>query len=215
MNDYAKGRKIFLVIGALLGWAAVLLQFYLILVNRQASVRETIIRYFSFFTVLTNILVAVCYTLPFLNPLSAWGKFFSKPTILTAITVYITLVGIVYNLILRFLWNPQGLQWFADELLHVVNPVWFLLFWILFVSKTGLQWKQVITWQLYPVIYIILILVRGSFSGFYPYPFSNAGNLGYPKVFMNCAKIILGSLFISLLFVWVGKWRGRSAAHNK
>jgi hypothetical protein len=209
MYNYAKGRQIFLLTGAFLGRLAVILQFYLILVNREASVPETIIRFFSFFTILTNILLTVCYTSLLLSPLSAWGNFFSRPTTLTAITVYMTIIGIVYNLVLRFLWNPEGVQRLTDELLHVVNPGLFLLFWILFVSKTGLQWKHVFNWLLYPLVYIVFILVRGSFSGFYPYPFSNVSHLGYPKVFINSAKIISASLLISLLFVGVGKWQRR------
>lgn len=214
MNDYSKGRQVFLASGAFLGWLATLLQFYLILINRTASVPETIIRYFSFFTILTNILITVCFTFLLLSPLSGWGKFFSRPTTLTAITVYMSIVGIVYNLMLRFLWNPQGIQRLADELLHVVNPTVVLLFWIFYVSKTGLQWKHVFSWLLYPIMYVIFILFRGSFSGFYPYPFSNVSNLGYPKVFINSSKIFLACLLLSLFFVWLGK-RLRRQLNNR
>ena len=90
-----------------LGWFALIAQFYLIIVNRTASIPETIIRYFSFFTILTNLLVAVCFT-SFLNKKQKSSAFFSKITTLTAITVYILIVGIVYNVILRFLWKPEG-----------------------------------------------------------------------------------------------------------
>ncbi|HEY4155133.1 MAG TPA: Pr6Pr family membrane protein [Puia sp.] len=205
MDAQAKGRRPFLLAGTFSGWIAIILQFYLILIHRDASVRETIIRYFSFFTILTNILFTVCFTFLLISPDSGPGKFFSRPATLAAIAVYMAVVGIIYNGVLRFLWNPRGFQWFADELLHVVNPVCFLLFWIFYVPKTGLQWKQAFIWMLYPVIYISLILFRGSFSGFYPYPFSNVRKLGYHRVFLNSTRTILVFLVIALLFVLIGK----------
>ena len=109
-------------IGSVAAWLALGLQFYLMLSNRTESIMETIIRFFSFFTILTNILVACCFTL------LAIGKkqsFLTKPSSLSAVTVYILVVGIVYNLLLRSTWNPQGLQKVVDELLHSVIPFYF------------------------------------------------------------------------------------------
>lgn len=205
MNEYGKCRQLFLSAAALLGWIALILQFYLILRNREASVPETIIRYFSFFTVLTNMLAALCFSFLLLSPRSSFGIFFSRPATLTAIAVYMFVVGMIYNLILRSLWSPQGLQRIADELLHVVNPVCFLVFWIIYVSKSGLQWKYPFLWMIYPVMYVAYILFRGSFSGFYPYPFSDVSKLGYPVVLLNCLKTILAFFIISLTFVGMGK----------
>lgn len=143
---------------SLVGWP-VILQLYLIIVNRTASIPETIIRFFSFFTILTNILVSVCFTTVTLEWRSTWKKIFSKPAILSATTVYILVVGVVYNIILRFLWKPQGLQQIVDELLHSVIPVLFLLFWMAFVPKANLQWKAIFAWLLYPLLYLIYVLL--------------------------------------------------------
>ncbi|MEO6962531.1 MAG: Pr6Pr family membrane protein [Puia sp.] len=207
MADQPRGKQLLIITGAFLGWSSLIFQFYLILANRQASVPETIIRYFTFFTILTNLLAALCFTFLLLGQHSRAGKFFSSASTLTAITTYIILVGIVYNVVLRFLWNPQGLQKLVDELLHTVNPLLFLLFWILFVPKTGLQWRSVFVWLIYPVLYIVLILLRGAGSDFYPYPFVDVTRLGYTKVFFNTSLLILFFLLISLLFVGMGKWR--------
>lgn len=209
MENLLKAKQPFMVIGACLAWFALIFQFYLILANRQASVPETVIRYFTFFTILSNLLAAVCFTCRLFSPLSRWGRFFSAPPHLTAITSYIVLVGIVYNIILRTLWNPRGLQKLVDELLHTVNPLLFLLFWIFFVSKSGLRWKAVFGWLIFPILYVVVVLLRGAFSGYYPYPFVDVRNLGYPKVFLNTSILILVFFLISLLLVWVGNWRTR------
>ena len=205
----ARLRKTFLTILVVSGWFALIAQFYLIIVNRVASIPETITRYFSFFTILTNLIVVVCCTFILLKPTSNTGRFFSRPDTLTAIAVYIVVVGIVYNTVLRFLWNPQGLQFIVDELLHSVIPLLFIVLWFLQTRKAVLKWKNVFPWLLYPLAYITCILIRGAFSGFYPYPFINVTELGYNKVLLNCLGLVLGFLCLSLLFVVIIKWKNK------
>ena len=190
-----------------LGWFAIMAQFYLIIENRIASIPETVIRFFSFFTILTNILVALCCTVLLLNNNSKWRIFFSNKNTLTAIAVYITIVGVVYNLILRFLWKPEGLQWIVDELLHSVIPILFSILWLQFIPKGRLQMKSVFAWLLYPLVYLIFILIRGSFSGFYPYPFIDVINLGYNKVVVNSTGMLGAFLVISVLFVLIDRFK--------
>lgn len=199
-----------IVIIAVLGWFALTSQLYLIIENRMVSVPETIIRYFSFFTILTNLLVTVCVSFLFLKPCSKWDVFFENPVTLTAITVYIVIVGIVYNSILRFLWNPTGLQFVTDELLHTVIPVLFLILWILFVPKKELEYKNSLLWLVYPLLYLGWTFVHGEISGYYPYPFVNVAVLGYPKVLINCMGLFLAFLGLSLFLIAAGKYINRS-----
>lgn len=200
-----------MVAGAIIGWAAVLLQLYLILINRVASVPETLVRFFSFYTILTNILLAFCFTVLLARPSSGAGRFFAQPNKLTAIAVYISIVGIVYNVVLRFLWGPEGLQRVVDESLHVVTPLLFILFWFLFVNKRSLTWKNVFPWLIYPLVYVMVILIRGALSGFYPYPFIDVAKLGYNNVLLNSGGLFLMFLLFSLLLIAIAKWMNRSA----
>jgi hypothetical protein len=194
----------------ILGWFALVSQFWLILENRQTSVAGTIARYFSFFTILTNLLLAVCTTVLLIRPAGRWGNFFSSQTVLTALTVYITIVGITYNTILRFLWQPQGLQWITDELLHLVIPVVFILIWCLYVAKDQLQYKHAFTWLLYPLAYIIYTAVRGAITDLYPYPFVNVTVLGYSRVIVNSLVLVAAFMGLSLFLIAVGKYLSRS-----
>jgi hypothetical protein len=113
--QYRKGTKLLLTILCILGWFALTAQFCLIIKNRVTSIPETIIRYFSFFTILTNLLAAFCCTILLMDSNSGLKKIFPKQSTLTAIAVYLAIVGLVYNIILRFLWKPEGLQWTVDE----------------------------------------------------------------------------------------------------
>jgi hypothetical protein len=200
----------FFPIIAIVGWFAVFLQLYLIILNRAASLPETIVRFFSFFTIQTNILVAICFTFLWLKPKSKWGLFFSKPKNTTAITLYITIVGLVYNAILRFLWAPTGSQKVADELLHSVIPILVLLYWILFVPKKALEFKNIFPWLIFPTVYLVYTLIRGAFFSFYPYPFVDVILLGYNSVLLNSFFMLLAFLFLGTLFIGIGKLRSRN-----
>lgn len=189
---------------ALVAWAALILQFYLNIINRKADIPETIIRYFSYFTILTNLLVAVCFTSLLLNNNKA-RRFFNNSSVLTAVTVYIFIVGLIYNLILRFLWAPQGLQLFADNALHVVTPLLALIYWFVYVSAADVSWRNTPRWMTYPFLYLIFVMIRGSFSNFYPYFFIDAGTLGYSEAILNAVYVTLCFLAVSLLLVWLGK----------
>jgi hypothetical protein len=123
--------------------------------------------------------------------------------------VYITIVGLVYNLILRFLWEPQGWQRIVDELLHTLIPILFILFWILFVPKNNFKWKDSIPWLAYPFAYTVFILIRGIISGYYPYPFINVTMLGYNKALLNGIGLLIAFLAFSLLYIGIGKLAGR------
>lgn len=201
--------KVYVAIIALLGWFALISQFYININSGVAETPELIIRYFSYFTILTNLLVAVCCTTLVLKPSSKWGRFFSSQKTLTAVTVYILVVGLIYNVILRFIWSPQGLQKIVDELLHTVIPVLFLLLWIFFVKKKPLKWQVFWPWLIYPLCYLIFILIRGAFSGFYPYPFIDATKLGYQKVLLNSLGVTIVFMVLSILFIAAGNLRTR------
>ena len=128
-----------------------------------------------------------------------------KPGIFTAIAVYITMVGLVYQIILRQIWKPTGTQMIVNELLHSIIPLLVIVFWYLYEEKSPITYKKILQWLIYPIIYLIYILRRGYFSNFYPYPFVDVGNLGLSKVLINSAGLIVLFIFISALFIKLGK----------
>jgi hypothetical protein len=207
-----QAKRTLLTIVAILDWFALAGQFYLILENRAASIFETIIRYFGFFTILTNLLVALCCTFLLLKSNSYIAKFFSKSATITAIAVYITIVGIVYNLILRFLWNPKGLGQVVDELLHTIIPVLFIIIWLVFIPKAKLKWRNIFAWLIFPLLYVIYILIRGLLAGYYPYPFLDVKQLGYNRVFLNSLGILVAFLLVSILFIAIDRFIKRRPA---
>ncbi|MEN4762762.1 MULTISPECIES: Pr6Pr family membrane protein [unclassified Chryseobacterium] len=186
---------------ALLGWFALIAQYCLMLKNSVLNFNEMTIQFFSYFTILTNLMVAIYFT----NQALKKSDSEIKSGLLTAITIYILIVGMVYQVALRSTWNPTGLQRIVDELLHSIIPVLVIIYWHLYENKKNLQYKQMALWAIYPLFYLFYILIRGSFSKFYPYPFVNVTELGLNKVFINAFFILLFFLALSFLFIRIGK----------
>lgn len=186
-------KKITLALLAAMTWFALVLQFRIILNNGPAGgmpATMQIANFFSYFTILSNIWVAVCCTSCLLLPATSTGKFFSKVTVQSAIAVYIFIVGLVYNLVLRRIWSPTGWQLVADNLLHVAVPVAFVLYWFFFTTRQQLQWKDIFPWLLFPALYLVYSLIRGEATGWYPYPFVDAAKLGYGRVAVNSLGVL-------------------------
>ena len=194
---------------AFVTWFGLALQFYLMVIQSQAQDADRFrltVNYFSFFTILTNLLVAMGLTLSFAAPNSRLGRFFSRPVVASGTAVYIAIVGATYSLLLRSLWNPQGAQKLADIVLHDFVPVIYVAYWLVFIPKSSLRWKDIFYWLFYPLGYFGYSLIRGVAIAWYPYPFIDASKLGYARVLANGAMLVCSFLAVALLAVAIGRW---------
>lgn len=199
-------QKLFLILIALLSWFGAGLQLYIILANDTMPFLKAIIHFISFFTIQANIIVAIAVT-ALLFGKDKWLVFFSKPQVLTAIAVYILVVFLVYNIVLRSLWKPEGWQLVADNLLHVINPLLFIIYWFIYVPGRSLTYKQITPWLLYPFVYLVYVLIRGFFTGAYPYPFIDVVQQGYETVLLNAAILFVIFTALSCLFIFLGRFK--------
>ncbi|HWB25947.1 MAG TPA: Pr6Pr family membrane protein [Chitinophagaceae bacterium] len=204
-NNTSIFSRICMAVVAIVAWCAAGLQFH-ITVHNFAN----LVFFLSFFTVLTNVIVAISFTAMLLFPASSAGKFFAHPPVSAAVTLYIVIVGLVYNTILRQLWQPEGLQFVADTLLHVLVPALALLYWAFLSNKKGLQWAGTIKWLAYPAAYLVYVLIRGAITGQYPYPFIDVSVLGYPKMLLNAVFMMVLFVGLGFLFVGIGKLTEKS-----
>ncbi len=211
MHLKKESQRIAYSLGSIISITAVLLQLWVTLNAREVSVLHTIIRFFSYFTILTNSLVAIYFTCLWLFPNTNAGQFFKKFSTTTAITVYILVVGIIYNLLLRNIWVVTGWGKVADELLHSVIPLYFLIYWIFFSDRKELRWKDSLPWLWYPSIYFAYTLIRGTITHTYPYPFIDVNKLGYQQTLINCLGVGLVFYGLFLLMIAISKKRAPSS----
>ena len=203
-------RRRFAVVAAMLGWAGLSIQMYLIFHSRWtlgASLIGGLVSFFSYFTVLSNTLVATVLTCAVTSRESAARRWFLQPWVSSGIAVSIAVVSLAYNLLLRHLWHPEGWQWLADELLHDVMPLLFLVYWWSCVPKGRLRVGHIGLWVIYPLVYFAYSLLRGHLLAVYPYPFIDVEKLGYPQVFINAGGLLVGFVVIALLVIGLDRWR--------
>ncbi|KJZ45292.1 Pr6Pr family membrane protein [Pseudomonas fluorescens] len=212
MADPSALRRRLVAMAAMLGWAGLSIQMYLILHSRWtlgASLIGGLMSFFSYFTVLSNTLVATVLTCEWTSRESAARRWFLQPWVSSAIAVSIAVVSLAYNLLLRHLWHPEGWQWLADELLHDIMPLLFLGYWWWCVPKGTLRVWHIALWVIYPLLYFAYALLRGHLLAVYPYPFVDVDKLGYPQVFINAGGLLAGFVVIALLVIGLDRWRAR------
>jgi hypothetical protein len=200
-------ERAYRIVVAALGWFAIGLDYYLIV--RHTTDGDLIagaVRLLSYFTILSNILVALAMTLPWLAPQSRLGRFFLEPSIRTAILVYIIIVAVIYHYLLAPLYDPRGLQLLATTIEHVAVPLLYLLDWALFVPKATLAFRSAFAWLGFPLIYAGYSLAHGAATGFYPYPFLDVTTLHYERVLINMAVLVAVFLGLGLILVALGRW---------
>lgn len=179
-----------------------------------APVSQLAVRFFSYFTILTNILVAI-YATNLLLDTSPQGKgFFSRRDTQTAVTLYIFIVGLIYNLLLRHLWTQGGLQAILNDVLHTVIPLAVIFYWWVWVDASGLRYKDVLKWLAYPVVYCLYTVAHGHYGNWYPYPFINVSKLGYPQAVVNALFILLAFYLFGCLLILLGKIKTRKVING-
>lgn len=186
-------RTVYAISLAVITWITVALQLELM--------TGSVLNFISYFTIQCNLLIAISLTCVALMPRSAPEKFFSQLSVQTAIALYIFIVAFVYNMVLRRLHHWEGLQWWVDNLLHVVIPVMYLVYWFLYRTRGVIARKDSVKWILFPAAYLVYTLIRGSMVHWYPYPFLNAINLGYERVLMNIAVMLSIFLMAGIILI--------------
>ncbi|MDN3582706.1 Pr6Pr family membrane protein [Mucilaginibacter flavus] len=198
--------KAYTLVTAVIFWFAIVLQFCIsvpVYLQTGFNAVGAVVQLLSFFTVLSNLLAAIILAAALLQSQSGLVSFFRRGSVITAVTLYITIVGVVYNLVLRSLQHLEGLFKLANELMHLINPLLFIIFWLFFTPKQKLRLQQGLTWLWFPFIYLVYTLARGAAIHLYPYPFMNVDKLGYGKALINCFFVMIAFLVFDFLFFFI------------
>ncbi|NML13032.1 Pr6Pr family membrane protein [Sphingobium sp. AR-3-1] len=164
----------------------------------NGSVAETLWILLRFFTVLTNMAVALTFAAIALG-------YRVTPRWLGGVLLAILLVGIIYGLLLRGLLSLSGGALLADTLLHKVTPLLTPLWWIMFARKGRLGWRDPWIWAIFPALYLPYALLRGMMEGKYAYPFINVATLGIGQVALNAVLIAAGFVAAGYALVWIDR----------
>jgi uncharacterized membrane protein len=164
---------------------------------------ERLIRLVSYFTIQSNVLVAVAaFTL--LRDPDRDGQIWR--VVRVAGLVGITITGIVHWFLLRPLLDLTGWSYLCDKLLHVAVPLLAVVAWLLFGPRPRVTLRDWLLALIWPAAWLAYTLVRGSVTGFYPYPVLNVQELGAASVLVASLGIT-GMFVVVSLLLWLGDRR--------
>ena len=161
----------------------------------------------SFYTIWSNILVAVVTFLLAQNPRRR-GSWFAALRL--ASTTMITVTGLIYAFVLASLWAPQGWHKVADQSLHYIVPILAVLGFVLFGPRPLFDRHTLWRALLIPGVWVVYTLGRGPFvtytedgevRRFYPYHFIDVDQWGYGRVLLNLTGVFLLLLLLSWLYL--------------
>jgi len=184
----AIGRIIFGIIGL----GAIVYQ-----LHDSIKYARSILNFFSFFTIESNILAVII--LLALGSIALIKKNDDKLALIRgAITLYMTMTGIIYVLLLSG--NEVALQttvpW-VNITLHYVLPLVLIVDWLVFPPRVYISFQKAMWWLVFPIVYLVYSLVRGSYKGWYPYPFINPVVNGWPTVVVMSILIAFGVVILA------------------
>lgn len=130
-------------------------------------------QYFSYFTIQTAMINIVVLIVGGFMALRNERDTRLYTAIRASVFSYALVTAVVYNLLLRDIPNDDGYVgpvW-PNESLHVWIPIYIALDWLLTPGRVRIAWSTLWLAVSYPLIWVGVTMVRGSITGWYPYPF--------------------------------------------
>ncbi|GEP36822.1 hypothetical protein NPS01_04850 [Nocardioides psychrotolerans] len=180
--------------------AALVLQLVLIVIGNPVLAESEppglamrLYRFFAYFTIQSNLLVAVAAVGLALDPArdgATWR------VLRLAGIVGIAITAVVHFFLLRPLLDLAGWDYAADKLLHMVVPALALLGWFAFGPRPRTSSRVVWLALLFPLVWAAWTLVFGALDGWYPYPFLDPDEKGWGAVLV--AVVGITAMFLAI-----------------
>lgn len=138
--------------------------------------------FFGYFTIQSNLIAAIAF---FASALFIFRNKIQPEWVIylrALATILMVIVGIVYNTLLAGLEldGSFNVPW-SNDILHIVIPIYAALDWLLFGDRPKLPFSRLWVMLIYPIVWLVVVLIRGATDGWVPYPFLSPTN-GYLSV---------------------------------
>lgn len=163
--------------------------------------------FFSYFTVQSNILLAISATTLAVNP-NRDGPAWRVVRIAGLIGIAVT--GVVYVTLLAPIVELEGLAQVTNFGFHYASPVLGVVGWLLFGPFPRFTTRALLWSLLWPLVWLAYTLVRGAVREWYPYPFIDVIELGYGRTLLNSLGITVLLLGVGAVFMLADDRRSRA-----
>ena len=202
--------RIVALVGIAVGIAGLAIDLWVILDGEAGSGRSlaaTLIYFWTFFTHVGNAGVLLVY----LATLTRWGwlGWFRQPVTQASWAGNIALVMVFFHFMLAPYFHFEGPILVANDLLHYVAPLIYLLWWAVFTRHGSLRYGDVPLMLVPGLVYLAWALGRGAVVGEYPYDILDVNAHGYGGVAVGAGIVILAVAAFCLVLVTVDRVMGR------
>jgi len=180
--------------------------------SSQYALSFSLVNFFSFFTILSNVFAAVVFVLSALYLLAGRRPSPADDVIRGASVLYMAVTGVVYSTLLTNIDVDLTLPW-VNLQLHYIMPLVVVADWLYQPQLSKLTVKRTLPWLIFPAMYLLYSLARGAATGWYPYPFLNPATVGgYGGVMLYALGILVSLFVIGYLLMKLGNTLKRKIA---
>jgi len=169
------------------------------------------VQFFSYFTILSNLLAAAALTAPLTAPASGLATWAEQSGPRASVATYLTITAVVYHTMLAWQWHPQGLRLLSDTILHTLTPAAYLIDLALRGGQGQARWIAAAKAMAFPALYGVWTLIHGALAGWYPYPFMNVAKRGYLTVLLTMVEMSLAFALVAVVFIALSRVRAKVA----
>jgi hypothetical protein len=193
-----KADRAYHALVAILALIGLAIEYHATLMGHPGAIGRATMLYFSFFTILGNLLVAA------MAAGFAIGRSWAEASAgRAATTLYIVVVAIIFQLLLAAIVKPTGIDWWGNMLAHQLVPVLWVIGWLAFGRHGGIRATAPLLWLIFPAAYGAWTLLHGALTNWYPYPFLSIKTEGGQQVAINMAWMALFFLILGYVVWWV------------
>ncbi|MDQ6524609.1 Pr6Pr family membrane protein [Nocardioides sp. LHD-245] len=196
-----RGARGWHILTAAITVAALLLQLVLVLQGGRVldeaeppGLGLRLARFVAYFTIQSNLLVAVATTMLARDPFRDGPAF---RALRLAATVGITVTGLVHFFLLRPLLDLHGADWLADKMLHMVVPLVAVVGWFALGPRPRIDGRAIAVALGWPIAWLAATLGVATATRWVPYPFLDFREEGWGSVVVVCVGIT--ALFAALI----------------
>ena len=197
-----KAERAWHALVALLALVGLGIEYRVTVAGHPGQIVGRTIVFLSFFTILTNALVMLA-SLGAAFGAGRLHRWTAGPAMSTAISVHITVVAVIFQLLLAKLVHLSPLGWWGNMLVHQLVPALWLAGWLGLAPHGGIGRWAPLRWLIYPLAYTAWILIHGAATGWYPYPFMDVGQYGIGPTAAKMAVIALFFAGLGYAYRWI------------
>lgn len=130
---------------------------------------------------------------------------------LPGVVIYIAVTFLVFATMLQGTYEITGIKILGNLLVHYIVPILSIIYLFMYAERKY-TYKDTLTWIIYPLCYIVFMIIYGTITSDYLYPFFDLNVISVLMLIITI--IILVVLFMILSFIVVKILSKKEIANN-